>query len=136
WHAEISSQARAIVVAVVVAIASVGVTACGGAGPQPRPAPRAGGGDLDKLTWVPYFGEPTILSVGQATAGYPESTILPNLCDSILRLTPDERVVPSLARLAAHPDALTYIFKMRGKARFWDWDPVTAADAVFSLRQS
>ena len=88
------------------------------------------------MTWVPYFGEPTILTIGQATAGYPEMTILPNLCDNVLRLTPDGRVLPGVAELVSHPDPLTYVFRMRAGPRFWDGHPVSAADAVFSLRQS
>jgi peptide/nickel transport system substrate-binding protein len=99
-------------------------------------APKPGNGQLGTITWVPGFGEPTILSVGQATAGYPEATVLANLCDNVLRLTPSGQVVPGLAELVNHPDPLTYVFRMRGNAKFWDGAPVTAADAVFSLQQS
>jgi peptide/nickel transport system substrate-binding protein len=109
---------------------------CGGGSVSPAAAQTAGGGEIGKVTWVPYFGEPTILSVGQATAGYPEATILPNLCDNVLRLTPDDQLEPGLAQLVQHPDPLTYVFRMRGEAHFWDGRPVTAADAVFSLQQS
>lgn len=63
-------------------------------------------------------------------------TVISNLCDNILRLTPQGNVEPGLASLAGHPNPVTYLFKMRSGPQFWDGHPVTAADAVFSLKQS
>ncbi|MFZ0386342.1 MAG: ABC transporter substrate-binding protein [Solirubrobacteraceae bacterium] len=116
---------------------SATLAACGGNGSSTsHSAAVATNGQLASVSWAPLEGEPRSLAVGQATAGYPEMTVMSNLCDNILRLTPQETVEPGLARLAAHPNALTYVFKMRAGPRFWDGHPVTAADAVFSLKQS
>jgi peptide/nickel transport system substrate-binding protein len=46
------------------------------------------------------------------------------------------KVGPGLAAVVGHPDPRTYVLRMGQRARFWDGKPVTAADAVFSLRQS
>jgi peptide/nickel transport system substrate-binding protein len=112
------------------------LAACGGGSSSGTVARKAGNGQVAKVTWVPFFGEPRSLAVANSTSGYPELTVLSNLCDNMLRLTPGEQVEPGLAKLVGNPDPLTYVFRMRGIARFWDGKPVTAADAVFSLRQS
>jgi peptide/nickel transport system substrate-binding protein len=122
-----------------------GLTACGGSsspatptgvdGP-PAAAKPASNGTLAKVTWVPFAGEPRTLEIGQATAGYPEITIISNMCENLLRLQPDGSLAPGLTELPEHPDPLTYIFKVRSGPKFWDGKPVTAADVVYSLRQS
>jgi peptide/nickel transport system substrate-binding protein len=99
-------------------------------------APAAGNGQLGKVSWVPLAGEPRSLAIGNATAGYPELTIVPNLCDSLLRAKAGGGVEPGLAELVGSPNPTTYVLKMRNKAKFWDGRPVTAADAVYSLEQS
>ncbi len=99
-------------------------------------APAAGNGQLGKVTWVPLAGEPRSLAIGDSTAGYPELTIVPNLCDSLLRAKSGGGVEPGLAELVGSPNPTTYVLKMGDKAKFWDGEPVTAADAVYSLEQS
>jgi peptide/nickel transport system substrate-binding protein len=120
---------------VVCLALGMALSACHG-GAAPRAPGVAGGGDVDKVVWVPYLGEPRSLDVGQVTAGYPEMTASSNMCDSLLRMRPDLSVTSGLAEAAGHPDPLTYVFRLRQGATFWDGKPVTAADAVFSLRRS
>lgn len=126
---------RRAVAAALAVLAPLALAACGGGGRGPD-AVAAGDGVLDKVVWAPFAGEPRSLDVGQSTGGYPEATILSNLCDNLLRLTPEMQVVPGLAKQVGHPDPLTYVFQMRADAKFWDGRPVTAADAVFSLERS
>jgi peptide/nickel transport system substrate-binding protein len=115
----------------------VGLAGCGSASTSTNThAATATNGQLGTITWAPLEGEPRSLAIGDATAGYPEMTVVSNLCDNVLRLTPQGKVEPGIATIAAHPNPLTYVFKMRSGPKFWDGHPVTAADAVFSLRQS
>jgi peptide/nickel transport system substrate-binding protein len=125
----------------------IGAAGCGGSsntGSSSSPAsstasteaPAAGNGELGKVTWVPLAGEPRSLAIGDSTAGYPELTIVPNLCESLLSMTPEGKLEPGLAELVGEPDPTTYVLKMKSGATFWDGKPVTAEDAVYSLEQS
>jgi peptide/nickel transport system substrate-binding protein len=53
--------------------------------------------------------------------------------DTILRFGPDGSLQPSIASAWEAPDPLTYIYTIRGDAKFSNGDPVTAADVAYSL---
>jgi peptide/nickel transport system substrate-binding protein len=63
---------------------------------------------------------------------YPEDTVDTALCDSLLRQQPDGTIVSGLAT-ATFPTATTLILNLRTGPRFWNGQPVTAADVVYSL---
>lgn len=94
------------------------------------PAPT---GDIAKVTWALSY-EPSSLDWVYAY-NYAENTVLSNVCENLMRLTPDYRIVPGLARSATHPDPLTWVYDLRSGVTFSDGTPMTAADAVFSLRR-
>src|SRR5690349_140749 len=70
-----------------------------------------GTGQLDKLTWnLPY--EP--LSIDPIKAfNYAENTVVANMCDSLMRLTPDLKITPDLAERVDSPDPLTQVYTLR-----------------------
>jgi len=66
---------------------------------------------------------------------YPEQTADSILCDSLLRQQPDMSYGPGLATYT-NPSPTEFDFTINEKANFWDGTPVTAQDAVFSLKRA
>ena len=63
---------------------------------------------------------------------YPENTVDTALCDSLLRQEPDGTIVSGLAT-ATYPSPTELVLNLRTGPRFWNGQPVTSADVVFSL---
>ena len=66
-------------------------------------------------------------------SNFGEKILYRHLYEPLLRLTCEKRLVPALAsswRLS--PDSLSWSFRIRDGARFWDGSPVTARDVVRS----
>ena len=63
---------------------------------------------------------------------YPENTVIAQLCENLLTQAPDGALKPGLAKLT-QPDDTTLVFTLRDGVKFWNGDPVTADDVVFSL---
>jgi peptide/nickel transport system substrate-binding protein len=66
---------------------------------------------------------------------YPEDTVDTALCDSLLRQNPDGSIGPGLA-VATYPTPTKLVFDLRSGVHFWDGNPVTAADVVWSLERA
>ena len=92
-----------------------------------------GTGPLDTLKWnLPY--EP--LSIDPMRSfNYAENTVVANMCDSLMRLTPDLKITPGLAERVDSPDPLTQVYTLRPNVRFWDGKPMTADDVAYSLNR-
>ncbi|MFG2205677.1 ABC transporter substrate-binding protein [Streptomyces sp. NPDC048638] len=89
--------------------------------------------DTGDIRWALY-AEPPVLDYVYAF-DYPQNTILSNVCESLMRLTPSLRTEPGLARTARHPGALTWVYDLRSGVRFQHGGVMTADDAVHSLRR-
>ncbi|MDI3404222.1 ABC transporter substrate-binding protein [Streptomyces cavernicola] len=88
---------------------------------------------LDKVTWnLPY--EPQTLDPIRSF-NYAENTALSNMCESLLRLTPDFKIKPGLAEKAENPNPTTWVYTLRKDVKFWNGDPLTAKDVEASLRR-
>ncbi len=127
--------------------AAVTLSACGGA-PAPTgtasgspsapttgltvlsPAPTADAGDL---TWATYRETQTLDPI--QAFDYPENTAVSILCDSLLRQQPDMTIGDGVAKVTT-VSPTRFDFEINATATFWDGTPVTAADAVFSLRRA
>src|SRR5262249_15510908 len=66
------------------------------------------------------------------TLGFPDSTAVSLMCESLLRQAPDGSVEPGLATVS-NPSPTTMVFTLRPGVKFWDGHPVTSADVVYSL---
>ncbi|MDH6131502.1 peptide/nickel transport system substrate-binding protein [Kitasatospora sp. MAA4] len=90
-------------------------------------------GDIDSFSWALY-AEPPTLDYIQAF-DYPQNTILSNVCESLMRWTPQLKEQPGLATKATNPDPTTWVFDLRPGVKFHDGSVMTADDVVFSLNR-
>ena len=106
-------------------------------------APASGGatalapsakGDVDGFTWALPF-EATSLDPIKSW-NYPENTILGNLCESVVHLTPELRLEPGLASTIDTADPTRVVLTVRDGVTFWDGSPMTAEDVAFSLNRN
>lgn len=131
---------RIAALAAVVALTAVGCSGGGddnssGSGPgyttqNDTPAAK---GPLDKVKWSLY-AEPQTLDYAYAF-DYPINTVLTNVCESLLRTTPDLKTTPALASSFTNPDPLTWVYALRSDVKFHDGTAMTAADVVASLKR-
>ena len=87
------------------------------------------------MTWDLPRGEPTTLDYAKA-ADYSPDMMISNMCDYLLRLTPDWKIKPGLAESWSNPNPTTWIYNIRSGVKFWDGHPLTAADVVYSLQRN
>ncbi|MER7498652.1 ABC transporter substrate-binding protein [Nonomuraea pusilla] len=107
-------------------------TACG-SGPAASSGPAPAGGEVATVTWAIDSG-PRSLDPAHAYDGK-SALVYQQIYDSLLYLDAAGRLVPGLAASWTQPDPLTYVYRLRTDAKFWDGTPVTAQDAAFSLRR-
>lgn len=88
----------------------------------------AGTKPVDTVTWAVVEGEPATLNPSSSA-----NLIVPNLCDNLLTLQPDYSIKPGIAKSAEFVDPTTFVIQLRDDVKFWDGNPVTADDVVYSL---
>lgn len=88
-------------------------------------------GEIQSFTWATY-AEPPTLDYVQAF-DYPQNTILANVCESLMRWTPQLTLAPGLAEKASNPDPTTWVYDLRSGVHFHDGTVMTADDVVYSL---
>jgi peptide/nickel transport system substrate-binding protein len=127
------TTARAM--AVVGAIGLL-ATACGGrtagtaGGVQIVNTTKAGTKPVDKVVWAVYR---EVNSLDPIYAfDYPENTADTLIYESLLRQGADGVIGPGLATLTT-PDPLTLVFTLNPGVKFWDGNPVTPDDVIYSL---
>jgi peptide/nickel transport system substrate-binding protein len=94
------------------------------------PAPT---GELDQLKWGLFY-EPGPLDWIYCY-NYEENTVVTNITESIMRLTPQLLIEPGLAESHSAPDNLTNVYTIRQGVKFHDGTPMTTADVVFSMKR-
>ncbi|MFF2046111.1 ABC transporter substrate-binding protein [Kitasatospora sp. NPDC058170] len=92
--------------------------------------PPAKGG-LESFTWAVYAEPPTLDYI--SAFDYPQNTILSNVCESLMRWTPQLTLAPGLAEKASNPDPTTWVYDLRPNVHFHDGGVMTADDVVYSL---
>ncbi|MFF0473733.1 ABC transporter substrate-binding protein [Streptomyces sp. NPDC004284] len=134
---------RALALLVCTAALAATTSACSGATKQPvagggadfkvSPTSPAAQGPLDSFTWSLY-AEPYTLDYALAY-DYPPNTVLANVCEQLLRVTPDMKIVPGLAVKWSQPDPRTLVYTLRPGVKFHDGTTMTADDVVASLKR-
>ena len=105
-----------------------GTQAIGTAVTTPPPS-----GELAELRWGLFY-EPGPLDWIYCY-NYEENTVVANITESLMRLTPELGIEPSLAESYTAKDPLTHVYTIRQGVRFHDGSPMTTADVVYSLRR-
>ncbi|MFI8910451.1 ABC transporter substrate-binding protein [Streptomyces sp. NPDC053513] len=134
---------RAIALLVCTAALAATTGACSGATNPPAagggttfkadPTSPPAQGPLDSFTWSLY-AEPYTLDYALAY-DYPPNTVLANVCEQLLRVTPDMKIVPGLAVKWSRPDPRTLVYTLRPGVKFHDGTTMTADDVVASLKR-
>lgn len=119
------------------AVAALGLSGC-------QLGARQGDGRLDFSVLTPAAGR----DVSQVTLGdtnepssldpivsynFDDDEILDNMCEALFRLNPNLTVSPLLATSAHRPNPTTWVYEIRHGVRFWNGQPLTAADVAYSL---
>jgi peptide/nickel transport system substrate-binding protein len=126
-------------VAAVTAACALVASACG----RPAPVPEsvspvkgllastpAGTGRVSSVVWRTYRDVDSLDPI--FSIDFPEYTAVSLMCESLLRQAPSGAVEPGLATVAT-PSPTSVVFTLRPGVKFWDGQPVTAADVVYSL---
>ncbi|WP_327583489.1 ABC transporter substrate-binding protein [Nonomuraea sp. NBC_00507] len=132
-----TSRFAATTALLALAVAACGASPAGKDGPSgtfeiTNDTPPAKG-PVDSVTWSLY-AEPQSLDYVYAF-DYPPNTVLANVCEQLMRITPDMKVKPGLASAARSPDPKRWVYTIRSGVRFHDGSTLTAGDVVASLRR-
>src|SRR5579862_1083130 len=92
----------------------------------------AGTASVASVTWAVYR---PVNSLDPIFAfDYPENTAISLMCESLLLQEPNGSVQPGLASVST-PVPTKMVFTLRPGVKFWDGDPVTPADVIYSLQR-
>jgi peptide/nickel transport system substrate-binding protein len=95
------------------------------------PAPS---GELAQLKWGLFY-EPSSLD-WIYSYNYEENTVVTNVTECLMRLTPQFEIEPSLAESYKLADDLTHVYTIRQGVKFHDGTPMTTADVIYSLKRN
>lgn len=117
---------------------SSGTSASGGEGEGPSASlvetTPAASGPISSFTWDLPYGEPFSLDPA-FSYNYSENSVLSNICEGLLRETPQRKIEPALAESVTHPDPLSWVYTIRKGVKFFDGTPLTAGDVVYNLKR-
>lgn len=129
----------------LVAVLALGLSACSSddsdsSGPEATfdtdtTTTPAATGPVDSFTWYGDYRSPATLDPIKV-ADYPELTVIPNLCESLLDTGPGYEPRPGLASAWEQVDPRTVRFTLRDDVTFSDGTPMTREDVLFSLRRN
>ena len=113
-------------------------TACGGrtsgnptgGGQGLATTTKAGTKPVDKVVWAVYRDVNSLDPI--FAFDYPENTTDSLLYESLLRQGPDGLLGPGLATLS-YTDPTTLVFTLKPGVMFWDGNPLTTDDVIYSL---
>jgi peptide/nickel transport system substrate-binding protein len=129
--------------ALLAALALVSV-ACGRSADTSSPTPSSndfalpitttpGTESVSSITWGVYRETNSLDPI--FAFDYPENTVLSVLCETLLRQNPDGSITSGLADLS-YPDDTTMVFTLKNGITFWDGNPLTPEDVVYSLERN
>lgn len=93
---------------------------------------RPGAGTVDHITWNLPGGEPPTLDPLKS-GDYQDEWLCSQIYDSLIRFSSNWDLNPSIAESWKQVDPSTLVFTIRQDVKFWDGNPLTADDVVFSL---
>ena len=90
--------------------------------------------DVDSVTWYGDY-RPLYTLDPLKLADYPEETVIPNLCEPMLRVAPDYKISTG-AVAYEQPDATHLVLTLQPGVTFSDGTAVTADDVAFSIQRN
>ena len=90
--------------------------------------------DVDSVTWYGDY-RPLYTLDPLKLADYPEETVIPNLCEPMLRVGPDYQISTG-AVAYQQPDATHLVLTLQPGVTFSDGSAVTADDVAFSIQRN
>jgi len=128
------------VMVAIVTVLVVAVSACGRSSgtnttgaTQLAVTTKAGTKPVDKVVWAVYRDVNSLDPI--YAFDYPENTTDSLLYESLLRQGADGSVGPGLATLT-YTNPTTLVFTLKPGITFWDGNPVTTDDVVYSLNRN
>jgi peptide/nickel transport system substrate-binding protein len=91
-------------------------------------------GQIGRFTWALPFEAVSLDPI--KSWNYPENTILANLCESVVHLTPELRLEPGLASEIDTSNPTKVVLTVRDGVTFWDGSSMTAEDVAWSLNRN
>jgi peptide/nickel transport system substrate-binding protein len=85
---------------------------------------------VPSVTWAVYRDVETLDPM--SAFDYPENTAISLMCESLLLQAPNGSLQPGLATVA-NPSPTRMVFTLKPGVTFWNGQPVTPADVVYSL---
>jgi len=125
----------ALVAASLAGCSSTSTKASSAAPDQTVVLSPAATGDIAKVTWNVYMGEPDTIDPFKSANNTP-NMINSNMCEDLLVQTPDFKIKPNLAKSVESPDPLHWVYNLRDDVTFWDGKPMTAEDVAWSLQHN
>lgn len=92
----------------------------------------AGVKPVSSVTWAVYRPVDSLDPI--FAFDYPENTAISLMCESLLLQAPDGAIGPGLATVT-NPAPTRLVFTLRPGVTFWNGDPVTTADVIYSLHR-
>jgi peptide/nickel transport system substrate-binding protein len=125
----------------VVGLLALVATACGGrtaggttgGGEQLATTTKPGTKPVDKVVWAVYRDVNSLDPI--YAFDYPENTTDSLMYESLLRQGADGSIGPGLATMT-NPDQNTIVLTLKPGVTFWDGNPVTTEDVVYSLNRN
>jgi peptide/nickel transport system substrate-binding protein len=124
----------------VAGVVALVASACGGrtaggpsGGQQLATTTKAGTKPVDKVVWAVYRDVNSLDPI--YAFDYPENTTDSLLYESLLRQRADGSIGPGLATMT-NPDQTTIVLTLKPGITFWDGNPVTPDDVVYSLNRN
>lgn len=111
-------------IASTAVLASAALVLAGCAGSSAPPV------DTSELTWGIVASNMASVEPLTFTAG---NMLLATIYDALMTAGPDGQIAPGLAESVDDSDPMKYVFDLRDDVTFWNGDPLTAEDVVYSL---
>lgn len=92
-------------------------------------------GTVGNVNWYGDYRPPISLDP-LALADYPEETVIPNMCEPLLRVGANYAITPGLATATDYVDPTHLRLTIRSGVKFWDGTTMTATDVAYSLNRN
>jgi peptide/nickel transport system substrate-binding protein len=117
---------RLVTAVAAIAMAALSVTGCGSSDGAPSATNSSASIPLLRI------GTTQSESTLNPTKNFGSEIIDDLALDTLLTLGPQAQLKPSLATSVTQPNAATYVYHLRHGVKFWNGDPLTSADVVYT----